>query len=164
MSENQAAQAENQQEAFSVEDDSDDVDPKVNLTAGEAMFDDLGSIPDIPEDLVSKWKKEYKVIFRIWFIGEQYIYRNFNYMEYKNMRKEVRQEYGNDLEGADEAFKDRIQDMCVLWPQDYSSRKNTGKPTPIPGGIPLLLGDYILAASGFSDSIVPDVINANDGK
>ena len=78
------------------------------------------------------------------------------------LRKEIREEFKTDVEGGDEAFKERIQYLCVLWPADYQARLQTGKPKPVPGGIPMLMGDYILAASGFSDNIIPDVIGADN--
>ena len=124
----------------------------------DVISDPTQNMPGIPDDIVSQWKTEYGVVFRIWFLRTQYVYRNFTYSEYKELRRSIRDEYAQDLEGGDDVFKEEIQKMCVLWPQDYKQRLDTGKPQPIPGGIPLLLGDYILAASGFSDAIIPDVI------
>jgi hypothetical protein len=130
-----------------------------NVTLGETISEqDILEIPDVPKEIVESWKTKYNTIFRIWFLGEQFIYRNFNYQEYSKLKKEIKVEFANDLESSDEAFKERIQKLCVLWPQDYSARMMGENPKPLPGGIPLLLGDYILVASGFSDSIIPDII------
>jgi hypothetical protein len=130
-----------------------------NLEIGESLTNnEIDELPGIPKEIADAWKEKYHTVFRIWFLGEQYIYRNFNYQEYSKLKKEIRVEFPNDLEASDEAFKERIQKLCVLWPADYYDRLNNPSKKPIPGGIPLLLGDYILVASGFSDSIVPDVI------
>ena len=84
-------------------------------------------------------------------------------MEYKTLLKQIREQYANrPPEEGDDAFKEEVQKMCVLWPTDYKQRLETGKPQPIPGGIPFILGDYIMAASGFSENIVPDVIGNNE--
>lgn len=133
---------------------------KVNLDddAIEAITDDFERLSDIPKELTVDWKQKYGTVFRIWFLNVQYVYRNFTYYEYKELRKRIRAQYAEDVEGGDDAFKEEIQKLCVLWPTDYAQRLETGKPSPVPGGIPFLLGDYILAASGFADSIIPDVI------
>ncbi len=114
---------------------------------------------NVPEELITQWKKEYGTIFRLDFINESYIYRNFDYIEYKKIRNRIREEYKDDPTTGDEVFKEELQKVCVLWPKDYTQRLETGKPKKIPGGIPFLLGDYILAASGFADTLMPDVIS-----
>ena len=129
-------------------------DPQV-----DTITDDFDRLTGIPEEIKSGWKTKYDSVFRIWFLQEQYIYRNFTYFEYKALRTRIRDQYKDDVEAGDDAFKEEIQKLCVLWPTDYKSRLETSQPKPIPGGIPFLLGDYILAASGFSDSIIPDVIS-----
>lgn len=125
-------------------------------TIGEQL--DFG-LSDIPEEKIEEWKQNYGTVFRVPFIGESFVYRNFTYNEYKNLRNEVRKEFAEDPVMGDEVFKERIQKLCVLWPENYVERLETEKPKPIPGGIPFLLGDYILAASGFADSLVPDIIS-----
>jgi hypothetical protein len=114
---------------------------------------------DIPKETIDSWKK-YKNVFSIYFIDQQYVYRNFTYVEYKELRKKIRLEYGDNPEAGDDAFKEEIQKLCILWPTDYYERLNgdTENAAAIPGGIPFIMGDFILAASGFADSITPDVI------
>ena len=125
----------------------------------EQIADDFSRIPGIPKEIVEEWKQKYKTVFRIWFLNEQYIYRNFTYYEYRELQKKIRVEYKDNVEAGDESFREEIQKICLLWPKDYQQRLETGKPVPIPGGIPFMLGDYILAASGFTDNLVPDIIS-----
>jgi len=124
----------------------------------EPIMNDFDRLELIPKETREDWKEKYGTVFVIWFLNEQYIYRNFTYYEYKELRKRIRAQYKDDVEGGDEAFKEEIQKLCVLWPLDYKQRLETSKPRPLPGGIPFLLGDYILAASGFADTIVPDIV------
>jgi len=133
------------------------VDPISDLDAA------VERLPNIPRNVIEKWLDEYGTVFRIWFLNEQYVYRPFDYTEYRNIRNAIRSQYADNVEEGDEVFKEELQKLCVLWPQDYATRLTTGKPK-IPGGIPFLLGDYILAVSGFADGIVPDVISKNEQK
>jgi hypothetical protein len=127
------------------------------------IIDNFNNLPGIPKEKVDIWKDKYGTVFRIFFLEEQYIYRNFTYPEYKALRKKIREQYPDNVQEGDDAFKEEIQKLCVIWPEDYILRLTTGKPKPVPGGIPFLLGDYILAASGFADSIIPDIISKNNG-
>ena len=128
------------------------------------FINDINSLVEVPEETRAKWKEEHNHLFRLSFLGTTYVYRSFTYQEYKELRRSIREKYGQDVESGDEAFKESIQDICVLWPADYKERRDTGKPEPVPGGIPYLIGDYILAASGFADSIVPDILtNTQNG-
>lgn len=127
----------------------------------ELSGDDFSLLFTIPEEIRNLWKTKFGTVFHINFIKQDYIYRNFSFGEYKAIRKKIKEQYPNDIEAGDEAFKEEVQKLCVLWPADYAKRLETGTPSPIPAGIPFLLGDYILAASGFSDQIIPNVITSN---
>lgn len=143
---------------------------KVDVVPEDEMNDDEIDIIDdpkaqlvgIPGEMIDSWLATYGVVFRIWFLGEQYVYRNLSYPEYKTLRKTVREKYSEDVETGDEVFKEEIQKKCVVWPENYAARLADNKPTPLPGGIPFIMSDYILASSGFSDQIIPDVIRKND--
>jgi len=127
---------------------------------------DLDTLKDIlinvPNEKIDQWKNEgYEMLFKLDFMRETYVYRHFNYIEYKKLRNEIKEQYKDNVEAGDEAFKEALQKKCVMWPENYQQRLETGKPHPIPAGIAFLLGDYILASSGFAENIVPDVVPLN---
>ena len=136
----------------------ENVDTRNLDDAIEDFSNDFERIDGVPEDVKKQWENDYGLVFRIWFLGQQYIYRNFTYFEYTDLANRIKEQYKDTPEQADEVFKTEIQKLCVLWPKDYATRMETGKPQPLPGGIPFVLGDYILAASGFTDGMIPDMI------
>ena len=144
--------------ANEIEEASNDATTPETLTDGFEYLAETG----IPKEVTDGWKTDHHTIFRILFLDEQYIYRGFTYKEYKEMRSNILRLMPDAAPiDSDTAFKEEIQKRCVLWPADYAERLDTEKPYALPGGIPGLLADYILAASGFSDALVPDVITGN---
>jgi len=131
------------------------------MSVEDTIVEDLNELPGVDQKLVDSWKKTYGTIFRVFWIDEQYVYRPITYTEYKPLRKRIREEFKDNIELGEELFKEEIQKLCMLWPADYKSRLETGKPKALPAGLPILLGDYILAASGFADNVIPDVIGQN---
>ena len=64
---------------------------------------DTLDLPGIPETKVKEWIDNYGFVFRIWFLGKQYVYRNFTYTEYKTLLKQIREDYaGRPPEEGDE--------------------------------------------------------------
>ena len=90
---------------------------------------------------INEWKAEYKdKVYMSEFEDQAFIWRPLTRFEYKSILK---------LQNADALFREeRICETCILWPADY----NYDTMADGEAGIPSLLAEQIMDASGFTAS------------
>ena len=93
------------------------------------------------KEQLENWKAEYNdKIFMSEFGDKAFIWRPLTRFEYKSILK---------LQNADALFREeRICETCILWPQNY----NYDDMAEGEAGIPSLMAEQIMDASGFSSS------------
>jgi len=124
------------------------------------------SIDEIPDAKVKEWKQKYKRLFVITHLGTPYVYRMIDYHEYKALRTEI---FGilqgmpeDNNVNPDDVFKETALKKFVLWPENFKEllEDPTAKMADglaLPGGLPYILGEYLMASSGFME-VQPEVI------
>lgn len=118
-------------------------------------------IPGISQDTVDKWKEQYGTFFVTWFLGTPYVYRGFTWTEFLEVQQAQQAEAQKTGQApTDFDLKLRMLKKCVMWPKDFTEKLEAPNAN-IPGGLPLVLGESILVASGFAD-LTPDVISKDD--
>lgn len=88
---------------------------------------------------VEDWKKEFGNVYLTEFDGDEiYIWRAINRQEFKEIM---------NAEQIDALYKEeRVCEICVLWPKDYTALNMTvGK-----AGAPTLISEQIMEKSGFA--------------
>ena len=89
---------------------------------------------------LNAWKEKYGSVYMTEFEEEAFIWRPLTRFEYKSILK---------LQNADALFREeRICETCVLWPEGYSYEDMAESKA----GIPSLLAEQIMDASGFTTS------------
>ena len=138
--------------------------PATDPEMAEAPLFDGPMIDGIEDDLVTDWKKKYGKLFVIWHIQTPYVYRSFGFHEYKDFQKEVMAEVQTQnppperiAAVTDEVFRNTALKKFVLWPpnfKDLMEKPEARLPSGeiLPAGLPYILGDYILASSGFMNT------------
>lgn len=124
-----------------------------------AVVNDVNAVRGINPDLLKEWKAKYGRVFAIYHLGIPFVYRSIGYHDYKKIRQEVLETLKNlpkDQQPVDDLFKDIAMRRYVLWPQNFSKllddpNERLPDGNPLPGGIPFILGEYIVASSGFVD-------------
>lgn len=118
------------------------------------------TIPGVPNELVAAWRKQYGKLFVIFHLQTPYVYRSLGYHEYKALRKEVMDVMKALPKGEtpqDDLFKELALKKYVLWPQNFKELMDNpdarlANGDQLPGGIPYILGEYLVASSGFIEA------------
>lgn len=106
------------------------------------MADEKRIFPGGPtKDQLDQWKAEYKdKVYMSEFEDRAFIWRPLTRFEYKSILK---------LQNADALFREeRICEAVMLWPENY----NYDDMAEGEAGIPSLLAEQIMDASGFTSS------------
>lgn len=138
---------------------TDPTPPNDDALAAAGDFDGE-IIPGVPDDLVTEWKSKYGKIFVIFHLRKPYVYRILGYHDYKTLRKEVLEIMKNlpkDQDPKDDLFKELALKKYVLWPKNFAELMDNPKAkmedgSELPGGLPYVLGEYLVASSGFIEA------------
>jgi len=116
-------------------------------------------IPGIDQALVDEWTKSYGKLFVIYHLGVPFVYRAFGYHEFKALKSEVLNMVKNAGQNnvQDDLFKEVALKKFVLWPKNFKELMDNPDAlmengNRLPAGIPYILGDYLMASSGFMEA------------
>lgn len=131
----------------------------------EVEDEDISPHPDISIDLVKEWKKKYDKIFVVYdpASGKPYVYRSFNYHEFKKLRADIVERIRTENEQPnDDIIKEEALKRYVLWPTNFKEMMEDPNATDkdgnhLPAGIPYIIGDQLMKVSGFLE-IEPYII------
>jgi len=112
-------------------------------------------VQKVDQRKIEEWKAQYTTIFAAYHLGEPYVYRLFNYKEYKLIKANLAKHYQETQTPITvEQEMEAILKHCVLCPEDFAAKLDEGD---IPGGLPSVMYESIMQASGFSE-LYPDII------
>jgi hypothetical protein len=150
---------ENRKEAKGHDNVADPTPANDQELAAAGEFNDE-TIPGVPNELVKEWREKYGKLFVIFHLRKPYVYRMLGYHEYKVLRKDVLEIMKNLPQGQqpqDDIFKEQALKKYVLWPRNFAKlmddpNEKMEDGSSLPGGLPYVLGEYLVASSGFIEA------------